>query len=111
MPLKSRQRADCTNGQTGAVLLLIDLDNTLLDRSAAFLRWSARWAPEHGGDQDDVAWLIATDNDGYEPRERFAARIGERFGQLVVARLQLRLIVFDEVQERVVRWIEPSVTA
>jgi len=62
------------------VLLLIDLDNTLLDRSAAFLRWSARWAPEHGGDQDDVAWLIATDNDGYEPRERFAARIGERFG-------------------------------
>lgn len=62
------------------MLLLIDLDNTLVDRSAAFLRWSSRWAPEHGGGADDVAWLIATDNDGYEPRDRFAARIGERFG-------------------------------
>lgn len=62
------------------MLLLIDLDNTLVDRSAAFRRWSERWAREQGGDEDDVAWLIATDNDGYEPRERFAARIGERFG-------------------------------
>jgi putative hydrolase of the HAD superfamily len=62
------------------VLLLIDLDNTLVDRSAAFRRWSALWAPEHRGAGDDVDWLIATDNDGYEPRERFAARIGERFG-------------------------------
>jgi putative hydrolase of the HAD superfamily len=64
------------------MLLLIDLDNTLIDRSAAFGRWATRWAPAHGGGPADVDWLIATDNDGFEPRERFATRISERFSRL-----------------------------
>ena len=63
------------------MLLLIDLDNTLVDRSAAFQRWASVWAPAHGGGPADLDWLIATDREGYEPRERFAARIGERFGR------------------------------
>ena len=30
----------------------------------------------------------------------------ERFGQLIVNRLHLRLLVFDEVREEIVQWIE-----
>ena len=40
------------------------------------------------------------------PRRVHEGLLSERFGQLVVARLQLRLLVFDEGQERVFRWIE-----
>ena len=45
------------------------------------------------------------------PRHVDEELLSERFGQMIVARLQLRLLVFDKAQERVVRWIEPSVTA
>jgi hypothetical protein len=31
--------------------------------------------------------------------------LAERFGQFIVAQLQLRLLVFDEQKERVVQWI------
>jgi hypothetical protein len=37
--------------------------------------------------------------------------LSERFGQVIVARLQLRLLIFDEAQERIIQWIEPSDTA
>jgi hypothetical protein len=39
------------------------------------------------------------------PRRVYEGLLTERFGQLVVTRLQLRLLVFDEQQERVVLWI------
>jgi len=81
------------------MLLLIDLDNTLVDRSAAFRRWSERWAPAHGGTADDVDWLRTTDNDGYEPRERFAERIAERFRLEADAVLsQLRTGMVDQIE-------------
>jgi hypothetical protein len=45
-------------------LLLLDLDNTLVDREAAFLTWAeskvARWAP---GERAAVAFLIEHDDD------------------------------------------------
>jgi XisH protein len=41
-------------------------------------------------------------------REVYDGLFTERFGQLIVAELQLRLIVFDEEQERVVQWIEST---
>jgi putative hydrolase of the HAD superfamily len=62
------------------MLLLIDLDNTLIDRTASFHNWAAEWIPAHGGTADDVAWTVEADLDGYEPRERLAARIRERLG-------------------------------
>lgn len=34
--------------------------------------------------------------------------LSERFGQLIVARLQLRLLIFDETQDEDLRWIEPT---
>jgi hypothetical protein len=39
------------------------------------------------------------------PRRVYEGLLTESFEQLIVARLQLRLLVFDEQQERVVRWI------
>src|SRR5205823_10108688 len=40
------------------------------------------------------------------PRCVYEGLLSERFGQLIVTRLQLKLLVFDEQHERVVRWIE-----
>jgi hypothetical protein len=48
------RHAWCTNGQTGAVLLLIDLDNTLIDRSCAFKGRAVEYVPTLGGDSADV---------------------------------------------------------
>jgi XisH protein len=35
----------------------------------------------------------------------------KKFGQLIVTKLELRLIVFDDNQRRIIQWIEPSNTA
>ena len=86
-------------------LLLVDLDNTLIDRAGAFDRWARGFASERGlasslgvasslgfasergvaaagggGGAADAEWLVAADRDGLESRERLAAMIGERFG-------------------------------
>jgi putative hydrolase of the HAD superfamily len=61
-------------------LLLVDLDNTLIDRVGAFARWAREFTSARGGSPADAQWLTAADRDGLEPRERLAAMIGERFG-------------------------------
>jgi hypothetical protein len=38
-------------------------------------------------------------------RRVYDSVLGERFGQLIVSRVQLRLLVFDEREERVLQWI------
>ncbi|MGX6604423.1 HAD family hydrolase [Micromonosporaceae bacterium Da 78-11] len=57
------------------MLLLIDLDNTLVDRTSAF----KSWASSRFGDSE-LAWLVEADRDGYQPRERLAALIAARYG-------------------------------
>jgi FMN phosphatase YigB (HAD superfamily) len=59
------------------VLVLLDLDNTLIDRSAAFKAWAIDYVPERGGDPSDVDWLIKADREGYESRPRLAEMIGD----------------------------------
>lgn len=61
-------------------LLLVDLDNTLVDRAGAFRRWATQFAAAHLTGGDDVDWLIAADGDGLTPRDELTARIGDRFG-------------------------------
>ena len=61
-------------------LLLVDLDNTLIDRAGALARWAREFAAAHGGGPADAQWLVAADRDGLEPRERLAAAVSERFG-------------------------------
>ena len=40
------------------------------------------------------------------PRRVHEGLLSERFGQLIVEQVQLRLIVFDHKQEKVIQWIE-----
>jgi putative hydrolase of the HAD superfamily len=45
----------------GVRLLLVDLDNTLIDRAGAVDRWAREFAAAHGGDTGDAAWLVTAD--------------------------------------------------
>lgn len=60
-------------------LLMLDLDNTLVDRAGAFRSWAASFATEVGGTADDAEWLVSIDADGYATREEVAQRLRERF--------------------------------
>lgn len=57
-------------------LLLLDLDNTLVDRAGAFQKWAERFTSTHGG---DIEWLVEADADGYAPRARLAERIRSKY--------------------------------
>jgi putative hydrolase of the HAD superfamily len=59
-------------------LLLCDLDNTLVDRGAAFRRWATAFAAAHGQDDAFVAWLEEIDGSGFGPRPEFFVLIHER---------------------------------
>ncbi|WP_250032092.1 hypothetical protein [Paractinoplanes maris] len=56
------------------MLLLVDLDNTLIDRTGAFVAW----ARERFGEAE-VAWLTEQDRDGYRKREELAEAIAARY--------------------------------
>lgn len=60
-------------------LLLIDLDNTLIDRAGAFSRWARDFVSARGGGESGVRWLEEADRDGLRPREQLAAMASERF--------------------------------
>lgn len=61
------------------MLLLVDLDNTLVDRASAFSLWATDFVRSLGRSDSEAAWLIAADRDGYEPRESLARAIKQRF--------------------------------
>ena len=50
------------------MLLLLDLDNTLVDRDGAFRHWAERFVSEHGGGAPELEALIHADAGGYSPR-------------------------------------------
>jgi hypothetical protein len=61
-------------------LLLLDLDNTVADRAAAFDHWAhgmlARWA---SGDPEAHSFLVSQDDDGRCPRVEFLQTVREHF--------------------------------
>jgi len=61
-------------------LALFDLDNTLIDRDAAFRRWAGEYVLSRGGGDHDVDWLVGLDASGFRPREVVFAALRERFG-------------------------------
>jgi putative hydrolase of the HAD superfamily len=66
-------------------LLLVDLDNTLIDREACFRRWADDFAEEHSLAAGARTWLVEADGDGYVPRAEFFAAARARFGLVPTA--------------------------
>jgi HAD superfamily hydrolase (TIGR01549 family) len=54
-----------------AGLALFDLDNTLLDRDAAFSRWASTFIDDHGLSRDAQSVIESADDDGLRPRDQF----------------------------------------
>ncbi|MEU6258865.1 HAD family hydrolase [Streptomyces sp. NPDC047043] len=64
-------------------LLMIDLDNTLVDRDAAFREAAAAFLAEHALPAGDLARLLALDASGYTPRREVAGAMTDRYGPAV----------------------------
>ncbi|WP_326771477.1 HAD family hydrolase [Streptomyces sp. NBC_01445] len=64
-------------------LLLLDLDNTLVDRDAAFRAAAAGFLARHGLPDSDLTWVTTIDASGYATRHEVAAALSDRYGDLV----------------------------
>lgn len=61
-------------------LLLLDLDNTLIDRNSAFRGWAVRFLAEHRLPEEDLGWLTTLDCGGYFPRPGLFRAVSDRYG-------------------------------
>ncbi|WP_405359917.1 HAD-IA family hydrolase [Kitasatospora sp. NBC_00085] len=61
-------------------LLLLDLDNTLLPRDAAFRAWAQDFLAERGLPPGDLDWLVTIDGGGYVPRSTVLSATQRRYG-------------------------------
>ncbi|MEU0220609.1 HAD family hydrolase, partial [Streptomyces sp. NPDC006265] len=64
-------------------LLLLDLDNTLIDRDAAYRATLLDFLAEHGLPEGDIEWLMSVDASGYTPRPEVARAMHGRYGDRV----------------------------
>jgi putative hydrolase of the HAD superfamily len=83
-------------------LLLLDLDNTLVDRDAAFHDTVAAFLAEHGLPETDVGWLMSVDASGYTPRETVAQAMLDRYGAVVGDGVTIRRLLEHGARDRVV---------
>ncbi|BCY05958.1 HAD family hydrolase [Actinoplanes sp. L3-i22] len=67
------------------MLLLLDLDNTLIDRDAAFRAAGAELLATHRLPAADLEWLMTVDASGYTPRAEVASALLERYPEVVPA--------------------------
>ncbi|HWH02040.1 MAG TPA: HAD family hydrolase [Pilimelia sp.] len=72
-------------------LLLLDLDNTVLDRAGAFRAWAERFLVRIGAPAGDLEWLVSIDADGLTSPWDVA--------DALVARYRLAVPVIDLVEE------------
>lgn len=82
---------------SGGMPLLVDLDNTLVDRASAFSLWASDFVQSLGRADSETAWLLAADRDGYEPRESLARAIEERFETGLGIEALLEILLYDHV--------------
>lgn len=81
----------------GRMLLLVDLDNTLVDRTSAFACWATNFVRSLGRPDSDAAWLITADRDGYEPRASLALALKERFGMDREVEALVDILLYEHV--------------
>ncbi|MER5756463.1 HAD family hydrolase [Streptomyces sp. NPDC002088] len=82
-------------------LLLLDLDNTLVDRDAAFRAAVADFLAEHDLPSSDLTWVMAIDASGYTARCEVAAALTDRYGD-VVQTAAVRALLDNGAADRVV---------
>ncbi|PFG43400.1 putative hydrolase of the HAD superfamily [Isoptericola jiangsuensis] len=63
------------------MIWLLDLDNTLVSRDAAFAAWAAAAVAEAGATDDDLAAIVAADGGGFAPKRDVARVIVDRLGR------------------------------
>lgn len=79
------------------MIVLVDLDNTLVDRGPAFRTWAQHFIDEVGADPAELDWLLAADDDGYTPRTELAVSIEERWGLDTGVPDLVNRLLFDHV--------------
>lgn len=79
---RADNRIDGNGRETGVPLLMIDLDNTLVDRDAAFRAAATAFLAEHDLPEGDLDWITALDGSGLTPRPEVASALSERYGGL-----------------------------
>ncbi|WP_330342543.1 HAD family hydrolase [Streptomyces sp. NBC_00557] len=82
-------------------LLLLDLDNTLVDRDAAFRAAVADFLAEHDLPKSDLTWVMALDASGYTARCELAAALTDRYGGVVPTAV-IRALLDNGASDRVV---------
>ncbi|MDQ0956479.1 putative hydrolase of the HAD superfamily [Streptomyces sp. B4I13] len=82
-------------------LLLLDLDNTLVDRDAAFHAAVADFLAAHDLPASDLTWVMAIDGSGYTARCEVAAALTDRYGD-VVPTAAIRALLDSGAANRVV---------
>ena len=86
-------------------LLLLDLDNTLIDRDAAFRGAAAAFLADHGLPGTDLAWVMSVDASGYTARDLVAAAMAHRYSVPTTA---IRDLLDNGVADRIAQ-PEPAV--
>ncbi|NEB76411.1 HAD family hydrolase [Streptomyces sp. SID14478] len=64
-------------------LLMLDLDNTLIDRDAAFRSAATQFLAEQGLPPRELPWIMSMDGDGFTPRPDVARAMTHRYGDRV----------------------------
>ncbi|MHA6617939.1 HAD family hydrolase [Pseudonocardia sp. DLS-67] len=82
-------------------LLLLDLDNTLVDRDAAFRDAVAAFLAEQGLPATDLTWVMTVDASGYTVRHEVVAALTERYGDVAPATV-IRALLDNGAADRVV---------
>lgn len=79
------------------MLLLVDLDNTLIDRAWAFNSWATNFVRSIGLPAREAEWLIEADRDGYEPRDSLARQIKSRFELDMALEILVDKLLYEHV--------------
>ncbi|CAL9348064.1 Phosphoglycolate phosphatase [Streptomyces sp. enrichment culture] len=82
-------------------LLMLDLDNTLVDRDTAFRDAVAAFLAEHGLPATELPWVMTVDAGGYAPRPDVAAAMTDRYGDAVPV-TAVRALLDHDAADRVV---------